>query len=212
MMCFVLVLGVSSLAFAKTKGKVKVAKVTAEETVEEAKPETIVEKMSEPKDALKDKISLAFNIPSGIASVRFWLTKSMGLDLIAGFGIGLPAGYDLSFSLGGNIVFPLMEEKNFAVYVTPGLLINLMTGSTQALPLVDESTMKIGFAFGAALETEVFLVKDLLSVGGSLGLSLGINVDSTTNKVPNPDVTTSATKFEMGLGSTTGSVMVRIYI
>lgn len=184
-LCFALVLGLSSLTFAA--GKADSSDVS-----------------------YKDKIGLAFSIPGGIASGRLWIANTLAIDLIAGLSVG--GGSDFGFTLGSNIVFPLVEEKGFNVYLTPGLLVGLSTDSVSALPVIDESTMSLSFAFGAAIEAEAFIVKNLLSIGGSFGLKLGINVNSATDKVPNPDVTTSTTDFQMGVGSTTGAVMIRVYI
>jgi hypothetical protein len=190
-LCFVLVLGVSTLAFAK-KAKVKAQEVSAEET----QPETVVHKMSEPKGDLKDKLGLAFTT-AGDASLRMWLTKSMGLDLAANINVG--GGSDFGLLIGANIVFPILEEGPIAVYVTPGLSLNFDTTTVGVA-----STGNLGFNFIVGLQAEAFIVKNVVSVGGTLGMNIGINVASAGG--------TSNTSFLLGLGTSSSSLFVRVYM
>lgn len=206
--CFVLLLGTASMAFAKTKkssSKAAAKTIVKDSEPEEGETETVIEKISEPKGDLKDKISLSFST-LGDVTCRLWMTKSLGLDLLAGIGLG--GGSDFSLVVGSNVVFPIVEEKDFNLYVTPGLLIGLTTDSVQDV----SNSSDISFLFNGAIEAEAFIVKNLLSLGGSFGLRLGINVNSTTLLAPDPDLTTSTTTFQMDLGSTTGALFVRIYI
>jgi hypothetical protein len=189
-LCFVLVLGVSTLAFAK-KAKVKAQEVSAEET----QPETVVHKMSEPKGDLKDKIGLAFTT-GGSGSLRMWITKSMGLDLSANIATG--NGVDFGMGIGANIVFPILEEGPAALYIKPGLGLNFSA--------ISGGGSNIAFSFIAALEAEAFIVKNLISVGGTLGLNLGINVSSP------PAPLNSSTSFVMNLGSSPAALFVRVYL
>jgi hypothetical protein len=191
-LCFALVLGVSTLAFAK---KAKTEKKASAEVTEETKPETVVHKMSEPKDSLKDKLGLAFTT-GGTGSLRMWLTNSMGLDLLANIGLAASTNTSFGLGLGANLIFPMLEEGPVAVYMKPGLLINFNSTAGGS---------DIIFDFTGALEAEAFIVKNVVSVGGTLGMLIGIDVQSVAGN--------SNTIFNLGLGtSSVSSLFVRVYM
>jgi hypothetical protein len=194
LMCFVLVLGVSSLAFAK-KAKVKKAVVSEESSVDEERPTTVVKKMSEPKDSLKEKIGLAFS-PLGAASVRMWLTNSMGLDMLA--NIHFESGVQFGIGVGANLVFPMLEEGPVAVFITPGMNLNFTS--------FDGGGSRIGFGFMAGLEAEAFIVRNVISIGGTFGLGIGLDVTSP------PAPLTSTTTFTFDVGTSPAMLFVRVYL
>jgi hypothetical protein len=178
--CVVLVFGASAMALAKNA---------------EEKTETIVEKMSEPKDDLKGKLGLAFTT-GGTGSMRMWITNSLGLDL--GASLGITGSSVFGLGLAANIVFPIMEEGPASLYLKPGMAIDFSSSSALG--------SDINFSFNAGLEAEAFIVKNLIAVGGIIGLNIGINVHST----PAPSVT--STSFLMNLGTSPAALFVRVYM
>jgi hypothetical protein len=167
-----------------------------EKAAVEDKPETIAEKMAEPKGDLKDKIGLAFTT-GGTGSMRMWITNTLGLDLSANIGVG--GGSDFGLGLGANIVFPILEQGVAAIYITPGMLVSFNTARAGGV-----STSNIGFNFNVGLEAEAFIVKNLVSVGGEIGLNIGINVNSTAG--------VTDTSFIMNLGTSPAALFVRVYM
>lgn len=180
--CFVLLFGIASIASAKKE------KASGDDGTT-----TAVEKLSEPKDNLKEKIGLAFTT-AGTGSARMWITNTLGLDMSANLGVG--GGEDFRLDLGANIVFPILEEGPAALYLKPGMLIGFDTSAFVS---------HIKFDFTVGLEAEAFIVKNLLAVGGSMGMNIGINVNS-----PAGGITT--TDFVLDIGSSTGALFVRVYM
>jgi hypothetical protein len=189
MLCFVLVLGVSTLAFAK---KAKVSK---------ASEEPVVRHRSEPKDPLKEKISVALDVFNQSASMRFWATNHLGIDVTAGFNyMGL--GNDLStygFKLGGGVVLPMMESEHLNINIVPGL--SIATSSDAA------KTSYFTFLASGGLEFESFIVRDVFSISSRVSVGLGIN--STT---PNGGSGSSGLMFGLADSFAVTPLIVRYYM
>jgi hypothetical protein len=193
MFCFVLLLGVSTLAFAKkakTKETVKAAE--AEET-------PVVRHRAEPKDPLKDKISVALDVLNQQASMRFWATNHLGIDLTAGFNFVGTTNATYGFKIGGGLVFPMLETEHLNINITPGLSIGLSEDAAQ--------NSYFTFLAKAGVEFESFIVKDVFSVGSSVGVGLG--VQSVT---PNGGSGNASFVFGLADSFTVMPVILRYYI
>ncbi len=141
------------------------------------------------KSAVKDKLSVAFSAFTNEGSVRMWPTNGLAIDAGAGLLIDGPR---LGFSVNGGLVFPVMEGEGFNISIIPGLRVvfeNVHTDSAGGAPAFDVNS----FIFLAAtgFEFEAFLVKDTVSIGGNVGVALGVRSDRNTA----PAVNTSTTKF-----------------
>ncbi|HRU40052.1 MAG TPA: hypothetical protein P5511_09255 [Candidatus Goldiibacteriota bacterium] len=168
--------------------------LAAKKAEAEKQETTVVQKISEPKTDIKNKLGLGFT-SAGDMSLRLWMTNSLGLDMAASMRLGDGFG----MGLGANLVFPLMENDAVAIYVAPGLGIGFTSETVANVTSTD-----IDFMFNVNLETEAFIVKNLLSVAGTFGMGIGISVNSVAN--------VSTTDFIMTLGSAPAAIIVRLYI
>ncbi len=174
--------------FAADKKETKKKEETKKQE-ETQKTSTVVQRMaSEPKNApYKEKFGVGVDLAGKSALIRTWLSNKFALEATAGlsFASGNPASFGLK--LGGNIVFPVIDDQKFRLDLTPGLLIKYAKNdpneilSSLSLAMADSGSgggdiSTLQFLFGVGLSFEVFLnaISDDLSIGSQIGLGLGI--------------------------------------
>ncbi|MCX8092933.1 MAG: hypothetical protein N3E50_02045 [Candidatus Goldbacteria bacterium] len=167
---FVLLFGIVSLTYAKKK------ETNKKEEVQETKPVTTVSKVVETKDPLKEKTSVA--VDGSSASLRIWSSNKMAIDFSAGLGFqSEPSTF--AFNLGGGLVFPMMESERLNAYVVPGLNIGF-TKITINTGFGTVSQNIFTLLAGAGFEFEGFIVPQILSIGSSVGVFIGIQSSEGT--------------------------------
>ncbi len=167
LLSFILLLGFASMSFAKKETKKETTKETAKEETK-----TVVKKVVEPKDPLKEKTSIAVDVMGTAASMRIWTSNKMGIDFSAGLGFqSEPSSF--AFNLGAGLVFPMLETGRLNAYIIPGLSIGF-TKTTINTGLTTVNQNIFAFLAGAGFEFEGFIVPEVLSIGSSVGVFIGI--------------------------------------
>lgn len=190
-----------------------------EETKKTSTP--VVQKtMPEPKNAsYKEKFGIGIDVVNKAGLVRIWLANSLALEATAGlfFASGNPASFGIR--LGGNAVFPIVDDQKFRLDVAPGLIIkyakndpNEILSSLTTLLSASGSggSGDISILYllcGVGLSFEVFLtaISNDLSIGSQIGLNLGIK---------NVNVGASSTSFVFQIAEDKGiiPIIIRYYL
>ena len=167
-------------------------KKTAVKKEESKKEETKVVKRTppEPKNAaFKEKIGIGIDVVNRNAQLRIWASNKLAFDVIA--GLNFVGGDNSSFglNLGGNIVFPMLDDQKLRIDLAPGMLLTYGRNSVSAGG-VSFTESNLQFLFNVGLSLEVFLgpVCNDLSIGSSIGAGFGfkntsVESNSTTNFV-----------------------------
>jgi hypothetical protein len=157
---FVLIFSIASLTFAK--------KETTKKEISKEETKVITKKVVEPKDPLKEKTSIAVDVMGQVASMRIWTSNKMGIDFSAGLGFqSEPSTF--AFNLGAGLVFPMVETERLYAYIVPGLNIGFSKVSVGTV-----SSNIFALLAGVGFEFEGFIVPEVLSIGSSVGVFIGI--------------------------------------
>lgn len=171
LLSFILLFGFVSMTYAKKETKKETVKETA---VEESKP--AVKKVVESKSPLKEKTSVSVDAFNQQAAVRIWASNKMGIDISAGIGFASnPTTFN--FNLGAGLVFPMTETERLNVYIVPGLNIGFSKTSI-TVGIVTSDVSIFALTAGAGIELEGFIVPEVLSIGSSVGVFIGIQSSS----------------------------------
>jgi hypothetical protein len=167
LLSFVLLFGFVSMTYAKKEAK---KETVTESTKEESKP--VVKKVVEPKSPLKEKTAIGVDVFGQTASMRIWASNKMGIDFSAGLGFSSnPTTFN--FNLGAGLVFPMTETERLNVYIVPGLNIGFLKNSITVGTVTSEVSI-FALTAGAGIELEGFIVPEVLSIGSSVGVFIGI--------------------------------------
>jgi hypothetical protein len=193
-----------SLSLADTKATKKKEEPKKKEETKQTSTSAVQRIMPDPKNApYKEKFGVGVDIAGKSGLVRIWLSNKLALEATAGLNLesGNPA--TLGLRLGGDVVFPIIDDPKFRLDLAPGLLLSYNKSNYSGLG--DMSTLQ--FLFKAGLNFEVFLnaISNDLSIGSQLGLGIGIK---------NVSAGSTSTHFIIALAEEIGviPIIIRYYL
>lgn len=146
---------------------------------------------------LKSKIAIGCSVTGSSASVRFWPSDNLGVELSAGLSF---ANNYVHVPISAAMLFPIMEKGNFALNIAPGIGFSYTMSSS--------TVSGFSFSAGADLMVEMALpiISENLSIGSAIGAWFAF-ASSTNSALPTNQTTTS---FNVDL-VTVSPVVLRYY-